>query len=231
VHKYPEYLTQTDSYNAIPLHLAAFYPSTSVHVLQHLLNLHPRGAKSLDNQSMTPLHRACKSRSSLPKVIALVEAAPCVLSWRDWCGNTPLELADRMDHRLGDIIPEVVGLLELVEETMQLRLDPGNALDSNRTNIDVRRQRAGEVLMRFRFIGWQSGIPMAFAHNIHLFDLMAVPTILNPELLSCFSSNKTVRVENDEPENNDASNITGTNRLNALYSLLKHQPWICGGGM
>jgi hypothetical protein len=199
--------------------------------LQHLLNIHPNGAKSLDNQSMTPLHRACKSRSSLQKVIALVEAAPCVLFWRDWCGHTPLGLADRMDHRLGDVIPEVVGLLELVEDILQLGLGPGSAIDSNTTIINEMRQRAGEVLIRFRFIGWQQGVPMAFAHNNNLFDLVDIPAILNPELLSLFCCIKTVPLENDAPESNDSSNITGTNRLNALYALLKHRPWICGGAM
>ena len=76
VSKYPRYLEELDSYNAIPLHLSASYPSSSLGVMKLLLKLHPNGAKSIDNQSRTPLHRACKSRSSLQKVMALVEAAP-----------------------------------------------------------------------------------------------------------------------------------------------------------
>lgn len=170
---------------------------------------------------MTPLHRACKSRASLEKVVILVEAAPDVLFWRDWCGNTPLGLADRMDHRLGDIVPEVVGLLELSEEMMQIGSD-----DTQQSTSDG-RQRAGELLMRCRFIYWQNGISMTFSHNTQLFNLMGIPTILTPEFLSLFTCSRSVSDEHSQSEITGMSNINGTNRLNALYSLLKHRPWLC----
>lgn len=226
VSHYPGYLTETDSYNAIPLHLAASYPSTSVYVLKLLLDMHPNGAKALDNQSMTPLHRACKSRASLQKVKALVESDPNVLSWRDWCGNTPLSLADRMDHRLGDVIPEVVGLLELVEEVMRLGLTQNNSLESPLLNSTERRQRASEILARFRFIEWKNGLPMAFAYNIHLFNLMAIPEVLIPKFLALFSCISPASSENDSAQRMELLNVNSANRLNTLYSLLKHQPLI-----
>ena len=237
VSKHPQYLTETDSYNAIPLHLAASYPSTSLSVLKLLLELHPNGVKSLDNKSQTPLHRACKSRASLDKVMALVEVAPNVLSWVDWCGNTPLGIADRMDHRLGDVIPEVVNLLELVEEIMSLGLDSNIAVSNaaatrthengTRSTINVRKQRAEEILVRFRYIGWKGGIPMSFSHNTQLYNLMGIPTLSTHEFVSLVCGVKSGVIDAVTESSIESSRPNHTQRLNAIYILLKHCPLIC----
>lgn len=232
VSQFPRYLQETDSYNAIPLHLAACYPSSSLDVMKLLLKLHPNGAKSFDNQSRTPLHRACKSRSSLQKVMALVEAAPEVLTWRDWCGYTPLEIADRLDHRLGDVNPEVVGFLELVQEIMQIHFEPNNASDSTNisngvTTANERKHRAGEILMRFRFIGWTEGIPMVFTQNTHLFSLMDIPTILVHEFVSLLYGTKSEFTDRNEDSDINTSDINWANRLNTVYIMMKRQPLIC----
>ena len=232
VSQFPRYLQETDSYNAIPLHLAACYPSSSLDVMKLLLKLHPNGAKSIDNQSRTPLHRACKSRSSLQKVMALVEAAPEVLTWRDWCGYTPLEIADRLDHRLGDVNPEVVGFLELVQEIMQIHFEPNNASDSTNisngvTTANERKHRAGEILMRFRFIGWTEGIPMVFTQNTHLFSLMDIPTILVHEFVSLLYGTKSEFTDRNEDSDINTSDINWANRLNTVYIMMKRQPLIC----
>lgn len=235
VSQYPEYLTETDSHNAIPLHLAVSYPSSSLPVLQLLLDLQPYGVKSLDNKSQTPLHRACKSRASLDKVMALVEVAPYVLSWVDWCGNTPLGIADRMDHRLGDVIPEVVSLLELVEEIMSLGSD-SNTLLSDAVSASTheigtrgagseRKQQAAEILTRFRFMGWKGGIPMSFLHNTQLYNLMGIPTSLTHEFVSLICGKRSGIV--DPESSTDESETNRTHRLNAIYTLLKHHPQIC----
>jgi len=223
VSKYPRYLEELDSYNAIPLHLAASYPSSSLGVMKLLLKLHPNGAKSIDNQSRTPLHRACKSRSSLQKVMALVEAAPEVLTWRDWCGYKPLEIADRQDHRMGDVNPEVVGFLEFVQEIMQIHFEPNTASDS----VNERKHRAIEILMRFRFIGWTEGIPMAFTHNTHLFSLMDIPTMLTHEFVSLINGRKSDFTNGNKDSDINTPGITWANRLNTVYIMMKRQPLIC----
>ena len=223
VSKYPRYLEELDSYNAIPLHLSASYPSSSLGVMKLLLKLHPNGAKSIDNQSRTPLHRACKSRSSLQKVMALVEAAPEVLNWRDWCGYKPLEIADRQDHRMGDINPEVVEFLEFVQEIMQIHFEPNTASDS----VNERKHRAIEILMRFRFIGWTEGIPMAFTHNTHLFSLMDIPTMLTHEFVSLINGTKSDFTDGNKDSDINTPVITWANRLNTVYIMMKRQPLIC----
>ena len=44
----PNLVLEVDSFNAIPLHLASTYPSSSLSVLNHLLHIHPEGARCLD---------------------------------------------------------------------------------------------------------------------------------------------------------------------------------------
>lgn len=166
--------------------------------------------------------------------MALVEVAPCVLSWRDWCGNSPLDLADRMDHRLGDVIPEVVGLLELVREILSIGFERGGAINSDVSNnndrvdeaaMNERRQRAGEILMRFRFIGWNGGIPMIFSYNSHLLSLMAISTTVIPNFLAVLCEPKSKPNENTESEDGESS--IGSNSLNAMYiTLSMHLPLI-----
>lgn len=206
-----------DSYNAIPLHLAASHPYSSISVLEHLLNLHPNGARAVDNQSQTPLHRACKTRASLDRVMILLEAAPCVLSWRDWSGSTPKNL---------DILPEVVGLLELVEEILSLTFESNNTFNSNTnkenrtigSSAEQRKQRAKEIIMRFCLMNWGGGIGMAFAYNIHLFSLMDIPITLIPRFLSLMDE-KVCTI--------NQYRVRPTNRLSTTYMLLRRNPLIC----
>eukprot|EP00804_Cyclotella_cryptica_P022826 CCRYP_005044-RA/>CCRYP_005044-RA protein AED:0.07 eAED:0.07 QI:83/1/1/1/0.5/0.66/3/18/360 len=227
VTQYPQFLYETDSYNAIPLHLASTYPSSSLSVLQLLLHLHPNGAKAIDNKSQTPLHRACKSRAPLEKIMVLVAACPDVLSWRDWCGNTPLGLADRMDHRLGDVHPEVVELLEWVEEVLRLDMEPhynpsniNNLGETILTPTSEERQRAQEILARFHSMRWYDGISMAFFDNTKLFTLLGIPTPLIHKFLSLICGSKST-ITIDDSTNSD---INRTNRLKGLFSLLRQHP-------
>ena len=87
--KNPNLVKELDSFNAIPLHLAATYPSSSLSVLKHLISIYPDGSKSVDHKSQCPLHRACRSRASIDKVQALIEACPEVLFREDWLKTTP----------------------------------------------------------------------------------------------------------------------------------------------
>mmetsp|Transcript_9118 Transcript_9118/g.19661 ORF Transcript_9118/g.19661 Transcript_9118/m.19661 type:complete len:360 (-) Transcript_9118:236-1315(-) len=175
----PLLVSEVDSFHAIPLHLAATYPSSSTDVLRHLLRVHPAGAKSLDHRSQTPLHRACKSRASLDKVLALIEFNPEALFWTDWERNsTPRGWAERIEHRLSDPIDEIVDVLLKAEEILIMGLD----------NADVKREEcqrdAQRILMHFISIEWWGGIHMAFSRNIRLASLLSVPMGLYPELLS-----------------------------------------------
>ena len=117
----PTLISQTDSFGSIPLHLAASYPSSSRPVLSHLLEIYPDGAQALDHRSQTALHRACKSRASLSKVLALIEANPKALFWRDYGKNTPLNWAEKFDHSLTDVCPEVLELISMMEDILTLQ--------------------------------------------------------------------------------------------------------------
>jgi hypothetical protein len=159
--------------------------------------------------------------------MALVEACPDVLYWRDWCGNTPLALADRMDHRLGDVHPEVVELLELAEEVLILGSEPTEPenYDETRNTIDERKQRAKDILMQFQSIGWQAGIVMALSHNNRLFSLLSIPTSAMPELMSLICSTSAIAAFNSEATHaTNTSDINSRNRLNGLFSLLRYHP-------
>ena len=167
--------------------------------------------------------------------MALVEVAPDVLSWVDWCGNTPLGIADRMDHRLGDVIPEVVSLLELVEEIMSLGLDSDIVLSgatststhetSARGAESERKQRAAEILARFRFMRWKGGISMSFSHNTQLYNLIGIPSSSTHEFVSLICGKRSGIA--DAESCIDESGTNRTHRLNAIYTLLKHHPLIC----
>ncbi len=184
----PTLISQTDSFGSIPLHLAASYPSSSSCVLRHLLHLYPEGAHALDNRSQTALHRACKSRASLSKVLALIEANPKALFWRDYGKNTPLGWAEKFDHSLTDICPDVVELISMMEDILTLECSEGYAQDHTTDVLDgnsihEKRQRAKEILSHFRAISWHEGIRIAFACNRNLISLIGVQLELFPTLL------------------------------------------------
>jgi len=191
----PTLISQTDSFGSIPLHLAASYPSSSRPVLSHLLEIYPDGAHALDHRSQTALHRACKSRASLSKVLALIEANPKALFWRDYGKNTPLNWAEKFDHSLTDVCPEVVELISMMEDILTLqcseRVSNGQYAHDHTTDalhddtiIDEERQRAKEILSHFQAMSWYEGIRIAFACNRNLISLIEVQLELYPTLLS-----------------------------------------------
>ena len=137
--QHPALSSDVDSFHAIPLHLAATYPSSSMCVLNHLLNIYPVGAKAKDYKAQTPLHRACRARASIDKVQALIEACPEVLFWKDWIRTTPLGWAERMDHSLSESDPLVIELLELVECILTIT-NHSNGDDDN-------KDRAQQILL------------------------------------------------------------------------------------
>ena len=191
-------LPERDSFQAIPLHLASSYPSSTPSVLRHLLYLHPLGARTVDHRCQTPLHRACKSRASLEKVLPLIEAYPEALCVKDWGGNTPLAWAERMDHSLSDTCPEVVEVLGMVEyilkfgslasnnEREELEDDDDYHEENTTTNDRNPRQcRARRILTHFRSLQWRGGIAMIFSRNANLLALLDLPLEVFPLFLSC----------------------------------------------
>lgn len=198
----PTLISQNDSFGSIPLHLAASYPSSSTCVLRHLLQIYPDGAYALDNRSQTALHRACKSRASLSKVLALIEANPKALFLKDYGNNTPLGWAEKMDHNLIDVCPEVVELLSMMEDILTLeclerktnrqRIAQDNYVTgvlSDDANSE-KKQRAKDVLSHFRAMSWYEGIRMTFACNRNLISLIDMKLELYPLLLSLLATQR-----------------------------------------
>lgn len=222
----PTLISQTDSFGSIPLHLAASYPSSSSCVLRHLLQLYPDGAHALDNRSQTALHRACKSRASLSKVLALIEANPKALFWRDYGKNTPLGWAEKIDHSLTDVCPDVVELISMMEDILTLECSEGmndghytqdhttDALYGN--SIDERRQRAKEILSHFHAISWYEGIRIALACNRNLISLIGVQLELFPTLLSLLA------------HTDDGSCVGTTIGLESTFAILLRCPGALG---
>lgn len=226
----PTLISQTDSFGSIPLHMAASYPSSSSCVLHHLLQVYPDGAHALDNRSQTALHRACKSRAPLSKVLALIEANPKALFWRDYGNNTPLGWAEKFDHSLTDICPDVVEIISMMEDILTLecaeRVSNGeyahdhttDELGINIINIDERKQRAKEILSHFQSLSWHEGIRIAFACNRSLISLIGVQSELFPTLLSMLA------------HTNDGCNVGTSFGLESAYAILLRCPGAFGGG-
>ena len=216
----PTLVSQTDSFGAVPLHLAASYPSSSTCVLRHLIQLHPKGAYALDNKSQTPLHRACKSRAKMSKILALIEANPFALFVKDYGNNTPLGWAEKFDHSLTDVCPEVVELISLMEDILTLggvvdgEYDNDSASNSLQVSntADETRQRAEHILSHFSAMSWYDGIKIAFACNNSLISLIGVPLNLYPTLLSLLSQRNIDYL---------ASNCFG---LESTYTILLRSP-------
>jgi hypothetical protein len=198
----PSLVTEEDSFQALPLHLACTYsPSSSPSVLLHLLGLHPGAAKSLDHKSQTPLHRACGSRASMEKVLALVEAYPDALFLNDWLGTRPLEYAESMHQRLSEPMPEVIEVLGMAEDILRTDDGDGNRGAAARPPLSsavsveddsdaavavgggVEADRAGSILAHFRTIGWRGGMRLAFARNANLASVLDLPPGVFPRLL------------------------------------------------
>lgn len=210
--QYPKYVSEMDSYQAIPLHLASSYPSSSLLVLQLLIQRHPNGAKEIDHRSQMPLHRACKSRISLDKVLTLVEVCPEALLCRDYEGNTPLEWAERMDHSLSDVCPEVVEVLTMVNELL--------GYCEYTDDIVGTKDRVEEILMHFRSLQWWRGLSMAFSTNISLLALMNLPSELSHQLIFLLCRS--------EDQNESVSSVTSDYErrrgVNDLFSILIQRP-------
>jgi len=204
--KNPNLVKELDSFNAIPLHLAATYPSSSLSVLEHLISIYPEGAISIDHKSQCPLHRACRSRASIEKVQALIEACPEVLFHEDWLKTTPLGWAERLDHRLSDSIPEVVELLEMMETILTVK-----------SYGDEEKCRAEQTLIYLRTIKYRGGIRVAFTQNIHLVSLLDLPLELMPKLLSLL----TIKDASDKSEIEEVAQKRSTE---SLFSVLVQCP-------
>lgn len=197
----PRLVVEEDSFRAVPLHLAStYYPSSSSDVVRHLLCLHPYGAQSIDYRSQTPLHRACRSRVSLEKILCLIEAFPDAIFKKDWLRTTPLEYAESTHQRLSEPCQDVIEILGMVEDIMRI----GNAIDQEEDAMDCCRcfpssclgrlddwsgvacmsVRARRILSHFRAIQWRGGIRLAFGRNSKLALMLNLPVGVYPRLLS-----------------------------------------------
>ena len=205
--KNPNLVKERGSFNAIPLHLAATYPSSSLSVLKHLLKIYPEGSKSVDHKSQCPLHRACRSRASIDKVQALIEACPEVLFREDWLKTTPLGWAERLDHRLSDSIPEVVELLEKMEAILTMK-----------SCDDEDKCRAEQTLLYLKTINFRGGIRVAIVQNIHLVSLLDLPLELMPKLLSLFTNSHT----DDNSEIKEV--VDKRSSIESYFSVLVQRP-------
>mmetsp|Transcript_19385 Transcript_19385/g.33265 ORF Transcript_19385/g.33265 Transcript_19385/m.33265 type:complete len:368 (-) Transcript_19385:74-1177(-) len=240
----PALVLEVDSFQAIPLHLASTYPSSSIDVLLHLLRVHPDldgGAKSLDYRGQTPLHRACKSRADLIKVLALLEAYPEAIAYKDLEGGTPLGWAESLGRRMSDPLPEVVELLHMVEDlwTFGSKDDNGNCIGQMAEDeCHVPQQ----ILEHFRSVPWLGGVRMMCSRNDKLVSLMNVPMGLFPHLLALLGGNGH-NANNDDGmyvddgnchDGNDNAVTTGRgelklkNRMESVFSVLVQCPDVLG---
>ena len=224
----PNLVLEVDSFNAIPLHLASTYPSSSLSVLNHLLHIHPEGAKCLDNKLLTPLHRACRSRISIQKVQALIQACPEVLSWKDWLQTTPLEWAERVDHRLSDSIPEIVEMLEMMTDILVLGSKEGGYEQEHITTNDHDKYRAQHILLHFQSINYWGGIRLAFARNIKLMALLDLGIEMMPKLLSLLSIDGDITQLNDISGGEEGSSAALTLSIESIFSVLVQCPDVVG---
>ena len=234
----PLLISEVDSFDAVPLHLAATYPSSSPAVLQHLLRVYPEGAKRVDYRFLTPLHRACKSRASLEMVLLLIETYPKALFMKDGGNtndggrNTPLGWAERMDHNLSDALPEVVQVLEMAEDILTMDMttvnnnettNGGLSVDDNAngSGISVESQFAQRILIRFLDISWRGGIRMAFALNANLVHLLDIPIGVLPHLLALIGRGDDKTGDDKSDKTEEPSLIFS---MEGLFSVLKHCP-------
>jgi len=217
----PSLVKEVDSFHAIPLHLAStYYPTSSIDVIRHLLQLYPHGAGCLDNKSQTPLHRACRSRASLDKIQCLIEAYPYAIFKQDWVKSTPLEYAESMHQRLSEPCPQIVKVLGMVEELMnhvaQNLPCPWHENDDDRRRIlnkVLAADRAKQILTHFQAVHWHGGIRLAFKSNIQLISLLNLPKSLFPRLLSLL-------LDGDDDNN----------KVEVAYSMLVHFPHVLSVG-
>jgi hypothetical protein len=62
--------------NSLPLHMAASNPEAAFSLINHLVELHPRGASQSDRQGKLPLHLACENGMTWKSVSSIHEAFP-----------------------------------------------------------------------------------------------------------------------------------------------------------
>ena len=96
-----------------------------------------------------------------------------------------------------------------------------------RSTVNERKQRAEEIFIRFRSLGWKGGIPMSFSHNTQLYSLMDIPTWSTHEFVSLICGVKSGVIDEVTESSTETSRPNHTQRLNAIYILLKHCPLIC----
>ena len=104
--------------------------------------------------------------------------------------------AEKFDHSLTDICPDVVELISMMEDILTLESSESEGVNDgqyahdhtidalNGNSIDERRQRAKEILSHFQAMSWYEGIRIAFACNRNLISLIGVQLELFPTLLS-----------------------------------------------
>lgn len=198
----PSLVAEEDSFQALPLHLACTYctsSSSAVLLLHLLLDLHPAAATSLDHKLQTPLHRACRSRASMEMVLALIEAYPEALFLDDWHRTRPLEYAESMHQRLSEPMPEVIEVLGMAEDILRMNREDGDRGTTARPPSSSSAEsdddddavvvggggadRARMILAHFRTIRWWGGIRLAFERNVNLASVLDLPPGVFPRLL------------------------------------------------
>jgi len=199
----PSLVTEEDSFQALPLHLACTYcTSSSSAVLLHLLDLHPGAARSLDHKLQTPLHRACRSRASMEMVLALIEAYPDALFLDDWHRTRPLEYAESMHQRLSEPMPEVIEVLGMAEDILRMNREDGDRGTTTRPPSSSSAEsddddddddaavvggggadRVRTILAHFRTLRWWGGIRLTFERNVNLASVLDLPPGVFPRLL------------------------------------------------
>mmetsp|Transcript_8364 Transcript_8364/g.19632 ORF Transcript_8364/g.19632 Transcript_8364/m.19632 type:complete len:337 (+) Transcript_8364:503-1513(+) len=214
ISKVPSILQEQDSFEGMPLHLAAMYPECRPAVLYHVLAAYPEGARSHDYRKQLPLHRACKSRASLKKCLPLIESYPEALSIRDWGGNKPLDWAEKNNHSLTDSVPEIVELLVVAEEVLTPCPDAPPE--------EGARERAAGALSHFRAVGWDAGVCLAFRRNPRLTSLLDLRAPVLPELLGMLGG--AARRGGRRTDEDILEPMRSTARLDCFYSLVRNSP-------
>jgi len=228
-------LDKRDSFQKLPLHLAATYPTCHPSVLRHILHLHPLGARALDHRSQTPLHHACKSRASVTKILPLLEAYPEALDGKDRGGSTPMEWAERNDHRLSESCSEIVRLLAMAEEGLRLGVsEDGRRSQSTTTENNDRNGedfevgsdrdgiRAQRIMAYFRSLRWWGGMGMVLSRNISMLSFLEVTPNIFPELIVGVSrlekGRVTVKGKSEEEYYHERM------RLHYIFSMIVKRP-------
>ena len=146
-----------------------------------------------------------------------------LLYWKDWIQTTPLEWAERVDHRLSDSIPEVIEMLEMMTDILVLGKKEGGDEEDNHV-----KYRAQQILLYFRSINYWGGIRLAFARNIKLMALLDLGMGMMPKLLSLLSIDGDITQLNDIAGGEDGSSAAITVSIESIFSVLVQCPDVMG---